>query len=257
MRKGRLVAVLATGAFLMAAGPAAASQLLPVGIWSFNEGSGTVAHDTSLPPQHNNGTLSGGAAWSSGRFWDSLSFDGRAAAVTVPDDSVLEPKQVTVSAWVKASTSPGNYDYVVAKGGNACNASSYGLYTGANGGLIFYTSSNNGLSYTLSPDAGTGIWNGKWHNVIGTYDGSTVRLYVDGKEVGNGTPDTAPIAYGLPVFNDLVIGNYPSCPSIPEGFTGSIDEVKIFNRALPASEIKLTVGLSNLLPTNIPTDLVL
>jgi hypothetical protein len=257
MRKGRLVTVVATGAFLLSAGPAAAAQVLPVGVWGFNEGNGTVAHDTSLPPHHNNGTLSGGAVWSSGRFAGALSFNGAASAVTVPDDSALDPQQVTVSAWVKASSSPGNFMYVVAKGGNTCSASSYGLYTGANGGLQFYTSSNNGLSYALSPDAGSGLWDGKWHSAIGTFDGKTVRLYIDGREVGSGTPDTAPIAYGLPTSNDLMIGNYPACPSIPEGFTGSIDEVKIFNRPLPANEIKLVVLASNLIPQWVPTDAVL
>ena len=256
MRKGRLVTVLATGVFLVGAGPAAA-QVLPVGVWGFNEGMGTVAHDTSFPPHHDEGTVSGGAQWLKGRFWDALSFNGAASAVTVPDESVLEPQQVTVSAWVKASSSPGNYMYIVAKGGNNCSASSYGLYTGANGGLEFYVSGNNGLTYSLSPDAGSSVWDGKWHSAIGTFDGSTVRLYVDGKEVGSGTPNTTPIAYGLPTSNDLMIGNYPACPSIPEGFTGSIDEVKVFNRALPAQEIKLTVLASNLLPQIIPTDLVL
>jgi hypothetical protein len=256
MRKGRLVTVLATGAFLVCVGPAAA-QVLPVGDWSFNEGQGTVAHDTSLTWHHQNGTVSGNAQWLKGRFWDALSFDGAAAAVTVPDDSALEPQHVTVSTWVKASSTPGNYMYIVAKGGNNCSASSYGLYTGANGGLEFYTSGNNGLSYTLSPDAGSGVWDGKWHSAIGTFDGYTVRLYVDGKEVGGGTPDTTPIAYGLPTSNDMMIGNYPACPSIPEGFTGSIDQVKVFNRALPAQEIKLGVLASNLLPQSFPTDGVL
>jgi hypothetical protein len=257
MRKGRLVTVLATGALLVGAGPAAAAQLLPVGVWGLNEGAGTIAHDTSLPPHHNDGTVSGGAAWLKGRFWDALSFNGAASAVTVRDQSVLEPQQVTVSAWVKASSSPGDFMYAVAKGGNNCSASSYGLYTGANGGLEFYTSSNNGLSFTLSPDAGTGVWDGNWHSAIGTFDGSTVRLYIDGKQVGSGTPDTSPIAYGLPTSNDLMIGNYPACPSIPEGFTGSIDEVKVFNRALPAQEIKLAVLASNYLPPAFPTDAVL
>jgi hypothetical protein len=241
---------------LLSAGPAAASQVLPVGNWGFNEGSGTVAHDASLPSHHNNGTLSGNAQWVKGRFWDALSFDGAAAAVTVPDDAVLDPQQVTVSAWVKASRTPGNYMYIVAKGGNTCSASSYGLYTGANGGLEFYVAGNNGLTYSLSPDAGSGVWDGNWHSAIGTFDGNTVRLYVDGKQVGSGTPNTTPIAYGLPTSNDLMIGNYPACPSIPEGFTGNIDEVKVFNRALGAQEIKLAVQASNLIPQNIPTDAV-
>ena len=55
-------------------------------------------------------------------------------------------------------------------------------------GLEFYISQNGGLTYAISPDAGAGIWDGNWHFVVGTYDGLNVRLYVDGKQVGNGTP---------------------------------------------------------------------
>jgi hypothetical protein len=232
--------------FLVSAGPAAA-QVLPAGIWSFNENSGTVAHDTALPPQHDNGTLQGGTTWTKGRFSNALSFDGNAAAVDVPAENGLEGSQVTVSAWVNSATSPGNFKYIVAKGAQACLAASYGLYTGANGGLEFYVASNGGLNWTISPDAGaTAVWDGNWHSVIGTFDGSTVRLYVDGKEVGSGTADTAAVSYNLSNGNDLEIGNYGGCSGL--GFSGKIDEVKVFNRALGPQEIRVAVGLSNLLP---------
>jgi hypothetical protein len=251
--KSKLIAGLASAIVLAAAGPAAAN-VLPVGAWDFNEGSGAVAHDTSLI-NHDNGAVQGGAQWTHGRFWDALSFDGNAAAVDVPSANALQPAKVTVSAWVNDSSSPGDFKYIVGKGSNDCSAASYALYTGANGGLEFYTSTNNGLTYTLSPDAGTGIWDGKWHSVIGTFDGSTVSLYVDGKEIGSGTPDTSPIAYGLPSTSDLVIGNYPSCAGL--GFNGAIDAVKVFDRALPAQEIRLAVATSKLLPTSFPIDAVL
>jgi hypothetical protein len=154
---------------------------------------------------------------------------------------------VTVSAWVNSATSPGNFKYIVAKGAQACLAASYGLYTGANGGLEFYVASNGGLNWTISPDAGaTAVWDGNWHSVIGTFDGSTVRLYVDGKEVGSGTADTAAVSYNLSTGNDLEIGNYGGCSGL--GFSGKIDEVKVFNRALGPQEIRVAVGLSNLLP---------
>ena len=254
MRKGKLVGVLASGVFLLSAGPAAA-QVLPVGIWSFNEGVGTVAHDTSLPPQHDNGTLQAGTSWTKGRFWNALSFDGNAGAVDVPDENGLEGPQVTVSAWVNSATGPGNFKYIVAKGAQSCLAASYALYTGANGGLEFYVASNGGMSWSISPDAGSGIWDGHWHSVVGTFDGSTVRLYVDGKEVGSGTPDTAAIPYDLPNGHDLLIGNYGGCSGL--GFSGMIDEVKVFNRALGTQAIRLAVAASNLLPSSFPDDLVL
>ena len=252
MRKGRLVTVLATGALLVGAAPAAA-QVLPVGTWSFNEGHGTVAHDTSFQPD--NGTLQGGAAWTQGRFWNALSFDGNASGVDIPDRSNLDAPQVTVSAWVNSATSPGNFKYVVAKSANGCLAGAYGIYTGANGGLEFYVSNNDGLTFALSPDAGTGIWDGKWHSVVGTFDGSTVRLYVDGKEVGTGTPNATPIDYGLPTSSDLIIGNYAGCSGLD--FSGKIDEVHVFNRALGAQEIHLGYVASQYLPQQFPDDAVL
>jgi hypothetical protein len=252
MRKGRLVTVLATGALLVGAGPAAA-QVLPVGTWSFNEGHGTVAHDTSFQPD--NGTLQGGATYTQGRFWDALSFDGNASGVDIQDRSNFDAPRVTVSAWVNSGTSPGNFKYIVAKGASGCIAGAYGIYTGANGGLEFYVSNNGGLTFALSPDAGTGIWDGKWHSVVGTFDGSTVRLYVDGKEVGTGTPNTTPIDYGLPTSSDLMIGNYAGCSGLD--FSGKIDEVHLFDRALGAQEVHLGYVASQYLPQQFPDDAVL
>jgi hypothetical protein len=107
----------------------------------------------------------------------------------------------------------------------------------------------------VSPDAGSGIWDGKWHSVIGTYDGLTVRLYVDGVEVGSGTPDSSGISYGLPTSNDLMIGDYAGCPGL--NFAGSIDQVQIFDRALDPREIGFGVKLSGELPPFFPFDLIL
>lgn len=115
------------------------------GWWPFYEASGTVAHDVS--GNGNNGALSGAAQWVSVYFGDALSFDGSTARVRVPDSSSLEPASaVSVGAFVKASGSPGDFKYIVAKGSSACIAASYGLYTSPNGGLIFYISQNDGLS---------------------------------------------------------------------------------------------------------------
>jgi hypothetical protein len=98
------------------------------------------------------------------------------------------------------------------------------------------------------------VWNGQWHDVVGSYDGSTVKLYVDGRQVGSGTPNKAPISYKLPLSNDLTIGDYPQCPELD--FNGSIDEVKVFNRALNPLEIAAGYALSHFLPASFPFDLI-
>jgi len=224
-----LVAIVA----LAVTGSASAASPL-AGWWPLYEGSGTTAHDTS--GNHNNGILSGAAKWTQGYFGSGLAFDGTSAKVDVPDTSSLEPNStITVTAYVKSTGSPGNYKYIIAKGATSCIASSYALYTGANGGLEFYVSQNGGLNYVLSPDAGTGVWNGQWHFVVGTDDGSAVHLYVDGKQIGTGTPVSGPIAYDLPNGNDLFFGHYDGCPGFD--YSGSLDEPTVWSHALTPSQV--------------------
>jgi hypothetical protein len=226
------VIIVLTAAALAVSAPAYASSPL-AGWWPLYEGSGTTGHDTS--GNRDNGTLSGNANWTSGYFGSALSFDGSTGRVDVPDSAALEPKNaVSAGAYVKG-TAPGDFKYIVSKGSSGCIASSYALYTGANGGLEFYVSQNGGLTYSVSPDAGIGIWDGNWHFVVGTYDGSSVRLYVDGKQVGSGTPATGAIGYGLPTNNDLWLGHYEGCSQLD--FQGSLDEPTVWTTALSAQQI--------------------
>jgi hypothetical protein len=208
--------------FALSASSAWASSPL-VGWWRFDEGSGTYAEDSS--DAGNDGFLQGAVKWVPGHPGKGLIFDGATGRVRVPRATSLEPSTgIAVSAWVKA-TQPGNFKYIISKGAAACSAGSYGLYTGPNGGVMFYVAGDGGLSYTRSPDGGAGVWDGRWHLVAGSYDGSAVRLFVDGTQIGSGTPRTGSISYGLPTTNDLFIGHYDGCPGLD--FAGTIDEPKV------------------------------
>jgi hypothetical protein len=214
----------------------------PVGVWQLDEGHGTTVADSS--GNGNNGVLSGGASWVDGVFGPGLAFDGHSGQIKVNDNAALEPaKTLTVSAWVKNDGTPGTYRYIVAKGGNGCIAASYGLYSGPSGGLEFYAAQQHGTVYARSPDAGQRVWDGKWHLAVGTYDGSTIRLYVDGVQVGSGTSWPGTLEYLLPNSNDFYIGNYPSCA--PHWFLGSIDDVSVWSRTLSASEVKALLPASD------------
>ena len=205
-----------------------------VGYWSFNEGKGTKIYDQS--GKNNNGTLYLGSsgntdpakAWSPGISGTALSFDGVDDGVTINNSENLKPSKVTLEAWVKSPGSPGTTKYIADKYYSS-GYGSYGLYTGSSGGLKFYIGSSG--TYIASPDAGTGIWDGNWHHVVGTYDGAKVRLYVDGIQVGSGTEATVSIAYN---DNNFYIGSYAS----GSYFNGLIDEVRIYNRALSDQEIQ-------------------
>jgi hypothetical protein len=242
----RVSIILGTAAVLAAlclpSAASAASYDFPLsGYWPLNEGRGQVVRDWSGNGNHGQlgstpGVDANDPSWIKGAFFWSygLHFSGN-QFVNIPDSNDLEPQQLTVSTWFRGSDTPGNYKYLVAKGSNECSTGSYGLYTGPNGGLAFYVGDGEAYGFTVSDDAGRGVWNGKWHNASGTFDGQTVRLFIDGKEIGTGTPrGDVPIGYGTPNGNTTV-GAYGGTCDL--ALIGDLDEVSIWKKALPVAEI--------------------
>ncbi|MBU0530839.1 MAG: hypothetical protein KKC05_04150, partial [Nanoarchaeota archaeon] len=72
---------------------------------------------------------------------------------------------------------------------------------------------------------------GEWIHVAGTYDGSDLRLYVNGQ-----LNDTVPAGLSANTVNDVLIGNRPS--AMDDYFDGRIDEVRIYNKFLTEEEIR-------------------
>jgi hypothetical protein len=221
--------------------PADAGGYDLAGLWPLNEGSGQVARDWSFSgnPGRLGSTPTADAndpAWVSlPRVFllkrSALRFGGD-DFVKVPDAPSLEPDGVTVVARVRATGSPGTFRYVVSKGALACETASYGLYTGDEGGMRFYIS--DGEDYTLSPSASpSSLWDGGWHTVVGAFDGTRVRLWVDGVKVGETLADVK-IGYGLPDTDDFYIGDYAGGCSNPLGFVGDVDGVALIGSYAPS-----------------------
>jgi hypothetical protein len=230
------IALLASVATLGLAPASAHAAFGLAGEWLLDDGPGTVVRDSSGAGR--DGALGQGSATPHRIFGVdglALHFDGD-DEVLMPDSVGLEPARLTVEAWVRNATTPGSYRYVVSKGATACNASSYGLYTGGGRGLAFYVAGPSG--YVVSAQASAGaIWDGAWHHAVGTYDGETVRLFVDGAPVGSARSAPASISYGLP-SKSLRFGTYRGDCDLP--FTGDIDAVRIWNLALTDAEVAAT-----------------
>jgi hypothetical protein len=227
------LAVLATLAIGTSTAEAAPTTLAD---WPFYEGTGQVAHDVSGNGLDGTfgailGSGSVGPTWTVGHDGGpALSFASN-DFVTVGDSTVLEPKpDVAVEAWVRANGSPGTYRYVLSKGSVNCDRSAYGLYSGVSGGLAFYVSDT--AHFFISPQiAPSRVWDGAWHHVVGSYDGSRVQLSVDGAAVGGGTAANVDIFYGIN-SRGVFLGSYRG--SCDLGFAGDIDDVRVWN-APPAA----------------------
>jgi hypothetical protein len=238
------VAILAAIAVVAAAAPAAASEPGLVAQWNFDEGAGQVAHDAG--PFGLDGVLgltaepdSADPAWIAGASGGALRFDGT-SSVRLPDATRLAPQHLTVETVARAESSPGRYRYLVSRGGTGCWSASYGLYTGPTGGLAFYVF--DGTRFVLSPAARrSDVWDGRWHRFTGVFDGETLRLFVDGRQVGE--PMAAPlrIQYAIPHVESL-LGQYAG--DCPLGFRGDIDSVRVLSDyAEPAPEAPQPPGL--------------
>ena len=245
---------------MLAAGVLAAGLAVPAtasagvldsvsGWWPMYEGSGQTVHD--LSGHGNNGTLgttpgvdANDPTWIKGfLFGSALRFDGN-DVVRIPNAPQLNSPNLTVSTWVRGSASPGIWRYIVGKGATGCESASYGLYTAATGGLRFYIWDASRGEITSGLVDPAQIWNGKWHHVAGTWDGTTAKLFVDGKLVpgSSSTPGTIDYNQGA---GDVGVGDYVggSCDLF---YAGDIDDVAIFSQALPID--KYWSALSLLFP---------
>jgi PKD repeat protein len=226
-----------------------ASQLLLLQVlilqWHLDEGTGEIAADTS--GNGNDGTLVNNPAWVNGKVGKGLSFDGTndyVVFVCGQSSSLKITGAITVEAWVKW-LGAGNPYFVTKTGGPGRR--SYDLSGNPDGTVEFRVGGADGNS---GKSSGTiSIPTDEWVHLVGTYEPSSyVRLFVNGSLAKENTV-SIPASQGdngLPWYIGAREGN--------QGwFNGIIDEVKIYNGALSAEEIRANYEAypSNLLPTAI------
>lgn len=202
-----------------------------------------------------NATLENGAGFAPGMVDEAFSFDGSDDRLVIPhNDNQNVGTGLTIDAWVKHDTfHPGATIFQKRTTGNT---GGYVLETSANDPTALYLALFIDGDYRFVGLANT-VQLGVWQHIAATYDGSAMKLYIDGVEVAN-TPQTGAIN---PVADPIVIGrNYVVAEY---AFDGQIDEVELFNRALSQAEIqaiynagsagKCKDGLATPTPTPTPT----
>ena len=195
-----------------------------VAAYGFNEGSGTTVADVS--GNNNNGTISGATWTTAGKFGNALVFNGTNAVVTMPSSTSLRlTTGMTLEAWVFPTATPTGWRAVVDKnvdGYYLMASTDQGNRLGA-GGTFTAGNQNTFAPSTLAVNV--------WTHLAATFDGATVRLFVNGTQVASQAQTTPLVA----TTGTLQIGgdSYPN-----EFFAGRIDDVRIYNRALTLAQIQ-------------------
>lgn len=204
------------------------------GGWRLEETSGTSSAD--LSGNANTGTLTGSPSRVAGKLGTGLSLNGSSQYVTIPSSASLRISgQITVSAWVKLSSIPSsNWANIVSKGfdGGTVGYDLRLTYFGSSTlDILSYDGSEYGTSYDVS------AWTtGVWYHVVGLYDGTNWKLYVNGVNVSTTASGTG--ALGSANTGPLVIGGFDNSGSVSRLFPGTIDEVRVYNRGLTAAEVR-------------------
>jgi hypothetical protein len=208
----------------------------PAGYWKFDEGAGSVAFDSS---GNNFDGAVNGANWTDGILNKALEFDGQDDYVEVLDSTELNPPTITVAAWVnfKGFPEPGENGWrnsvIASKGTDVLVDGNYVLFTCAqfvDGAHMYFQIAEQG-QYTYV-GGNTIIVEDEWYYAVGTYDGSVLRVYV------NGVLDSEAVLNTQRTSNteNLQIG---AMRMLGNGYwtNGTIDEVKIYGYAKTPEEI--------------------
>ena len=190
--------------------------------WKFDDGIGSSKAIDSAGT--NDGTLNGDPTWTIGRVEEALSFDGDGDYVSVNPIAPLAGNSFTVQAWISVDESAGAWNPILTQ--HDLSNDGYYFYI-ANDKPAFYLVDGAGFAQVVSVE----YFNAnQWYHVAATNDGSNLKLYVDGqlKQIVSsaGLTGTGYEAYiGCEIISPLY-------------YSGLIDDVRVYNRALSAYEFQ-------------------
>jgi hypothetical protein len=229
-------AVTAAGAAELASGVTAGATTA----WDFNENAGAATQDVS--GNTNPGALTNGAGWTTGQSGSAVALNGTNQSVEADRSAVHTDQSFTVAAWVYP-TDTSTYRVAVAQDGGSVS----GFYLEYHAGLnrwVFLMFSDDNVSAPFGQAVSTGPPTlNTWAHLVGVYDDAAnqLRLFVNGVAHGTGS-----LATDWDAIGSVTVGRseYAGVPNAY--FAGAVDGVRLYQRALTASEVTAVYGGSML-----------
>lgn len=174
--------------------------------------------------------------WGLGRVGDCGVFDGANSKIYLPNNAGLKPTNFSIACWYKGTESG-----TLMQNWNLTSSKYYGfildIYLTHLPRLVVAkgTGTTAGTDYTAA-DAITTVHDGKWHWIVGTFDGSEIKIYVDGKlEATTAFANT--VAYAATQYPMIGVRE-DAVASYSTYLTGSVDEVILRATAWSAQDIR-------------------
>ncbi|MBA4356401.1 MAG: hypothetical protein C0405_01600 [Desulfovibrio sp.] len=201
--------------------------------WSMYEATGATMHDMNAT-NHNDGTIAGTGQWVPGigcPNCSALRFNANNGRVTVPDSASLDLSAAgSIACWINIQGNP-SWAGLVHKGVQTSFADeTYSFQFDGGRRITLYI---NGAATRQVTSAALPTDN-QWYHVAATWDAASLKVYINGT-LSNTAANTGAIAATVNASAVTIGSQLPVSPYY--GFTGIIDEVFMYNRALTATEI--------------------
>ena len=211
---------------------------IPVAYYRFDGGAGSIAYDDYT---NSNDLAIAGASWTeSGKYGNALSFDGTDDYLSITDSSSLSPvSDISLSAWVKL-TATGTEQTILGKWDEttANNDRSYRLWIDSSNKVNFTVSTDGSATTTHVGD--TTLTTDTWYHVGGIYYASTsMDVYVGGLGDANQKTSGVPASIDDNASNFYIGAKENTSGTDDTLFNGIIDEVRIYNYARTAVEMRV------------------
>lgn len=214
-----------------------------VGVWTFDKDNDA----TDISGKEHDGKVEGKVKWVDGKIGKAIELDGTNDVVVEHADD-MNLQTFSLMAWVNIPNAPTDWWTIASKDGWPNR--NYGIWLASGSGLAHHSWTSGAAPDNNAVNAVTPVEPKKWFHVAATYDMKESKLYINGKLDAQGKftakPNVTDVQF---IMGRTSNGSYK--------YSGAIDEVGLFNKALSEEDINLIMsnGLATATSVNPKTKL--